>query len=322
MIPFLIILIIFFNNIIGRVLPTNLIDEALTALIVLGGCLRILELRKRRSIQKTDIVVVILTAIMVLLGLLSTLVYRHQTGLVPIIKDMMALVKMPLVFAFGSYVFDHLDVDLLYIRTLKLVKASTVIIFICGVLNGVFPMGMDCGYRHGVKTFQFLFSHPTFLVYCLVLFICLLFLEKPFSKYILMNLLSMIFTFRDKAYFFVILYVGIFFFMKLKKKLWRILYVVGGGTAGLAAVYVLSYDKLVNEYLVTEQPEVLFISTGWIRHTTIFHWELDLQPGEHPQRANTIPAYIISIICSIFRGLCRMTSPMRQIPSGLPSIHS
>ena len=256
------IVILLFNNVINKFIPTSLIDEISFAIIALIGIIKILKIKR---IPKITLKVILISFVICGLGLISTFKYKYQIEVLPIFKDVIMFLKVPLTFAFGLVVFNNIQRDKIIEPLYKIIKIFTVIIFVFGILNIFLPINMDCGVRHGIKTYQFVFSHPTFLVYTLVIFICILFTQKTFSKYIFMNIISLILTCRDKAYIFVVVYILVYMFLLGKKMSWKVFITCSLGIIGTIILYLLSFEKLSTLYLdygVTTARGALYIY-GW-----------------------------------------------------------
>ena len=242
----LIILVFLFTNSIGRLFNTLFLDELSAFIVCFCGLLNIINLK---SYKKPGITVFILTIILVFIGLVSTFLYRYQTGFFPILQDIVAVSKVPLTFCFGLYCFNGVSKKRLIKYLLVEIKLLTIIIFIFGLGNLFIDFGMSAGYRSGIKTYCFLFSHPTYLVFCLVLFICILSIQKKFSVFILMNLISILLTMRDKGFAFIVFYIFLLSIQFFKQNKYKKIKIILFALIAVGILYLISFDKLNEMYL-------------------------------------------------------------------------
>lgn len=242
----IIILFLLFSNPLGRILPTNYIDEILCIVISFIALIKIIH----HKIFAISFKIFFLTLTIILIGTFSTFLGKYQTDFIPIIKDLFNLVKVPFTFMFGIYLFKTKYINNTIKILIPIIKFLTIIIFLFGVLNLFFDLNMDCGYRNGIKTYQFLFTHPTFLVYTIVIFICVLCFESHFNFYIVLNILVLIMTFRDKAYAFIVIYFILILVEKIRNKNLKIISLFLLCYVGFMLLLLLSYDKLNQSYLV------------------------------------------------------------------------
>lgn len=241
-----ILILLLFSNVIGRIIPLTLMDEVIFFLVLILGLYKIVFIK----IDSASFVVFALTILLLFIGLVSTLINKYQTNFIPILKDIIAVAKLPLTFSFGIYLFNNINKKLVFKYLIFFIKIFSCIIFLFAIINLFVDIGMDCGYRHGVKTFQFLFSHPTFLVYSLVIFISILFIDKSFSIWIGFNLISLLLSMRDKAFVFILLYFFVLFLSKIKSFRFKLLFGAFAVIVSAIILFSVSYDKLLNLYLV------------------------------------------------------------------------
>ena len=247
----LLILLMLFNNPIGRIIPTNLLDEIIFVLLFI--IVFILLIFKKAKLDVNNFHILVCLMLILLIGIISTIYFRFQTGLIPIFKDVFMLLKMPLTFIASYMIFKNFsDVQRQKVKQylLKAIKVISIIIFVFGLINLFFDIGMECDVRNGIKSYQFIFTHATFLVYTLVIFVCVLFTQKKFSFFILLNLLSILMTMRDKGYFFIIVYFFLLIVSYIKAKKNKLVFSIASILGAIILVYAISFDKLNDMYLV------------------------------------------------------------------------
>lgn len=76
---------------------------------------------------------------------------------------------------------------------------------------------MSSDIRYGIRSYKFLYQHPTYLVSAIVIFLCVILSDnrKKFDNFIIFESIAILFfTLRNKAFVFILGY----FFMKLVMK--------------------------------------------------------------------------------------------------------
>ncbi|NSM83096.1 hypothetical protein HRD78_12390 [Enterococcus faecalis] len=179
-----------------------------------------------------------------MLGFMSTLLYRIQQQKITIIKDIVLFTKFFICYAGGQFLFYELDLNPALKIIQKINKVSIVIIFCFSLLSLVTNIGMGSMVRYGIRSYQFLFPHYTYLVYAVVIIlVCLTMESKKNYMYKSMALVILLLTLRSKAFIFVGFYLLIMIFWKYLKEI-KLSYIV----VSLGVTAILVQGK-VAEYL-------------------------------------------------------------------------
>ncbi|MCX0356108.1 hypothetical protein LI064_16480, partial [Clostridium perfringens] len=120
------------------------------------------------------------------------------------------------------------------------------VIFIFCILNLFFNIGMDHGKRLGIKVFTFLYPHPTYLVFSIVIMLTILIASNKKNKniYIFLGMLILLSTFRSKALIFVLAYILINIYYQYTEK-FKLKYFIIIGIVGV----ILTWGK-VEDYFI------------------------------------------------------------------------
>lgn len=183
----------------------------------------------------------------IFIGIISTLVNRIQPQSIAIIKDILAISKFIICYIATLILTRNLEkeklLECIYSRTKKYIY----IIFIFSIINIFINIGMAGDVRYGIRSFKFLFTHPTYLVSSIVLMMSVIIAKNEKSKsskvVIIQAIIILILTFRSKAIMFVCAYFTMVLVVKYLKNI-KIKYIV----PIIIMTFFVSYQK-VAEYL-------------------------------------------------------------------------
>lgn len=198
--------------------------------------------------------------ILIFVGLIGNFLYGYAQTPQAIVRDIIGCMKFPIGFyAVKAIGIDYKIVNAFRKNGVKWIKFFTIIIFLLGVMSLFFDIRLSQGsVRGGIHPYQFLFNHPTALVFASVIPICLLTsTERKNENFFYLTILSLtiLLTMRTKG----LAFVAVFIFMKyggkwLKKA--KILYWFAIGVVILAA----SYSQLMTYASWTDSGrEVLYV---------------------------------------------------------------
>ena len=258
------LLLSLYGGIIGRFIPFNYFDEFVFLIFfVVGFCYIFFgEHRIPKGYRRGFVWFFLYLG----LCLLSTIVYRYQVEPMAILKDIIAISKLPIIICFGMVIFRNGGLNKNSRNTLlKIIKVVTSIMFICSIINLFMDIGMSTEVRYGFRTFKFLFSHETLMVACVASSLAILMTEKVFNGFILMNLLILLLSFRDKALVLIILYLVVLVLSKFKDVKNKKAFVILMALPISLVVLLFTYDKIVNGYLSygTQTARLAFIIHGF-----------------------------------------------------------
>ncbi|KFI86550.1 oligosaccharide repeat unit polymerase Wzy [Bifidobacterium pullorum subsp. saeculare DSM 6531 = LMG 14934] len=197
------------------------------------------------SIRTKDFNIVICVIAITLIGIFGNVLSQYQNSITAIAKDIMAFAKFPLVFIAANYIFKKSNTHNAVIICNIICKIFISICFVFAAFNTIHPVEMlSHDFRHGIWSFKFIYTHPTFLVYALVMcFVILSTISTKLDMYKLMCLVLLALTMRDKAFGFI----GLVLFARLigiksKKRFLPFLFLAG------IVVLCIAWPK-IGEYL-------------------------------------------------------------------------
>ena len=218
-----------------------------------------------RKIDKELLAILAIIGLMTAIALVGNVVFRYQDYSIAILKDILAFYKFPMTFM-AFYIWSrNKDLNDAHDIAVKISIISTIVMFIGCVISLFTDIGLSYGVRYGFRTYKFLYSHPTYLVYALVLISVVLVsdqekrIRKNKKYYILhfMVLFCIVFSFRDKGFGYVALFFVLMVLLPRRKKV-RIRYFV---IAGIIA-FLISYQKLLEYKLWSWSPRSALYMNG------------------------------------------------------------
>ena len=207
---------IVFNNVFQRIVPfMSYLDE----LILLWAIIYLISkgIKNRRCLR-----VVICVFLIIFIGLFSNVCFGYQSSYIGVIKDLYAFLKFPIVaIACFLYAGRRYDFRRNAIATI-LSKIYLTILTLFGLVNLVIDIGMSADVRHGIRSFKFLFGHPTFLVLSVVIMISVIVahgLKRTDYIFVVEAIFLLIISMRDKGFGFAALLFIILFLVPNAKKI-------------------------------------------------------------------------------------------------------
>ena len=220
------ILFVLFSNIIFTQLNLlyafqtwDIIFELMLVLIFI-----IKSIKSSLHIRKNDLKCFVLIFLLVLDGLMGNFIYNYASSYMAIFKDILSFLKFPLIFLLlkilniDCYLSENLDKN--FYNVLKFI---VIVIFSCGIFSLFKDIGMSLNeYRHGIRTYTFLFSHPTYMVISMV-FVLALFeykgneiKNKNFYELLIMAIIAM--GMRTKGFAIIAVFIILKYFGNVLKK--------------------------------------------------------------------------------------------------------
>lgn len=197
------------------------------------------------SLKKEHLNFILPWILLVAVGLLGNYFFHYVSYREAILRDIVGFLKFPLTF----YVFRNLEWDRGIAKSLQKqgltwLKWCAVIIFICGILSQFYGWGgmLQQSVRSNISPYQFLFNHPTALVFASVVMLCLFCADegrKKYFVYTVMLMLTIVLTMRTKGIAFVVVYIFMRYGSSWLKK-YKILYLFGI----VLLAFVAGYSKL------------------------------------------------------------------------------
>jgi hypothetical protein len=182
-----------------------------------------------KKLRRYEAVTLSCLAVMTVLALVGNTFFNYQPSAVGILKDMVAFFKMPITLLAGLKVMKRID-DAPMQAAVNLSRVFLTVLFVFGILSLFVDMGMSHGVRRGIPAFKFLYSHPTYLVYVVVLMVvCIVAhgVKKLDYLFLLEAVAVLILTQRDKGFAFVALLLVVVLFLRGNRdiKLWHLILV-------------------------------------------------------------------------------------------------
>ena len=244
----LLFILVLTNNIISNYIPFfSYFDEA----ILFWALLKLIRKRNIRNSVKT--VLFLLIGITVI-GFCGLWINGYQKNGIAVVKDLMLLYKFPIIMC--ALIENNIR-GISTKRIIKIIDIYASIILFFGLVSLFVDIGMSQTYdiRFGIAPYQFLYSHPTFLAYALIMMsIVYISNMERWRQNIFVQceiLLSLLLTLRDKAFAYILLYVLFIYIVPNRKKI-KTKYLV---IAGIGAILV-SFNKIQEYFSFSWSPRI------------------------------------------------------------------
>lgn len=193
-----------FQNPLESIFPIfRYYDEVLLVLLVFLAVIKLIS--RCEPFPRGACLTIGLSILVVCIGVFGNINTGFQTNLEAIVKEIIAFSKFPIGFACASYLTSTFSSKDLIAKCDLVAKSFIILCSIFAAINFLIPdAGFGHDVRHGILSFKFIFTHPTFLVFSLVMSFVMMEAKKggvSFFKVLCLILLAT--TMRDKAFGFV-----------------------------------------------------------------------------------------------------------------------
>lgn len=198
------------------------IDEAPLLLFVLYSLMHILT-EKKLGVNKEKYKYVIVFTLFIISGLVGNVLYHYQPLKLVIIDLMTNLKFYGAICYFSMWIGESKLKDKYIPEIAKNISCLLTVLFLVDRIKNIFP----AEYRYGIKSAVLFYGHPTYLAGICAFLIAVLTLYNPkrYKLYIGLDLVMLIFTLRSKAIVCALVYVMLYFIIKIlhcKLKVWQI----------------------------------------------------------------------------------------------------
>lgn len=252
---------ILLSNIFTNFIPgINYWDECITIIALIYTMFRF------NSKNKICNEIIILLFIMITIGIMGNITFGFQTNKIAILKDIIAFIKFPIIAVAciirknNTYTIDDLSLK----DAFNISKIYVIVVSFFGVVSLFKNIGMSWDYRAGILSYKFLYTHPTFLAYALVItsVVLVAYPKQGIDKNILiiLNLFSLFMTMRNKAFTYIVFFIVVVYliphirFNKIKIRYFLL---------PLALAIVISKDKIINYLNFSWSPREALYTCGY-----------------------------------------------------------
>ena len=217
----------------------GILDEAMSAAIVIIAIINILSSRRKYVICKNNKKILVSVLALIIIGIIGNLKTDYQT-MIPALKDAVCVLKGIITYVFIPLCLSNLNLDE-YLTTMNNhLKFITGLVFLTVIANLLFDIFPYYEIRFGIKSQQIFFTHPTYLASFSVIIIILLSVNlrehKENKKYIILMLLVLASTLRFKSIAFIPIYMYLYYIVFIRQRKLQlldigILCVLGGALA-------------------------------------------------------------------------------------------
>lgn len=194
-----------------------------------------------KKVNKNNFVILLFFLLSILICAFGNIVYGYQTSIDACFRDILAILKFPIVFlCFSRLDFSNVLVKEIY-RIVPVIKFIVIVAFGLGIVSLFLDIGLSQDeLRFGIHPYFFIFSHPTYLTTCFAFLLCLYNSSSTASKSAeLMLVFCILLAMRTKGIVFVCLYYFVKFFYSYLKS-----HIVIFSLTLLFLIIVVSYDKI------------------------------------------------------------------------------
>ncbi|AQR93884.1 hypothetical protein [Clostridium saccharoperbutylacetonicum] len=236
--------IFLFQNCFVYIFPIfNNIDEACTLLLLILTICALMNKFRKKALFSIEKKITWFMFIFMIIGALSTVIFKIQPEKSAIYKDAFNIIKFPVFYICALVLSNGLNKERLLTSVANRSRIYIMIIFIFSIINIFFEIGMNIDVRYGLRSYKFLFSHSTYLVSSMVIMMCVIIADQHKKSdliFIIESIIILILTFRNKAFVFILAYFFEKLMLKYFKKI-KLKYIFILGIFGI----LITYKKIV-----------------------------------------------------------------------------
>lgn len=266
LIGIIIVLFVFFSNIVTNFIPgpINYWDEIIVILLLIYYIIKQLFNYK---IKISFFYCYVCLFIVILIGLMSNIFFQYNDSFGAVFRDIIQFLKFPL--SLLILLNTGLGEKISYFLKMKSIKKIFKIIILIISILGLISIFKDIGLsqrriQYGIKSYRFIFSHPTYLVLFCTLSISYIesFFESKDHKNFYLILLSLLvfLTLRTKGLILISIYIFLKFTDKWNKKFkilyWLLIILIGYGAAYQKLEEYSTYSTSAREVLYENSIEL------------------------------------------------------------------
>lgn len=212
----------------NKFIPFRYLDE-MFALLIIPCLLYELLIKKKKSIEKKNLIIIFCFLILNLSGIIANIIYRYQP-IKSVMIDFMATNKFILCFFVSRCIFKHL-IENEKNKKIILINCKILIffLFILTILDyifKIFPTNYATRYIYGIKSIQLFYGYSAYFTVAITfVFFTMSLCTNEYNlkkniKYFILCFLMMISSFRVKTIVLVIVYLLLMLFtLKWNKRI-------------------------------------------------------------------------------------------------------
>ena len=155
---------------------------------------------------------------MLFIGIVGNVMYGYMPSVSVIGRDIIGTFKFFIIYLVGIRIIVKNNIRLNSKKIISTAKIIITVIFVFGIVNLLVNTGIADEVRYGLRSYKFIYSHYTYLVYNEVLLYSILATEdKRNAVFKIMSLLSIAATFRTKG-FITIAFILAYYLLNFAKK--------------------------------------------------------------------------------------------------------
>lgn len=216
---FIYILIIFFNIFFDKFIPyANYTDELICLLFMTIAIVYICKDKGKVAVNKEQKNSILCILLVLFIGIVGNVMYGYMPSVSVIGRDIIGTFKFFIIYLVGRRIIVKNNIRLNSKKIISTAKIIITVIFVFGIVNLLVNTGIADEVRYGLRSYKFIYSHYTYLVYNEVLLYSILATEdKRNAVFKIMSLLSIAATFRTKG-FITIAFILAYYLLNFAKK--------------------------------------------------------------------------------------------------------
>ena len=216
---FIYILIIFFNIFFDKFIPyANYTDELICLLFMAIAIVYICKDKGKVAVNKEQKNSILCILLVLFIGIVGNVMYGYMPSVSVIGRDIIGTFKFFIIYLVGRRIIVKNNIRLNSKKIISTAKIIITVIFVFGIVNLLVNTGIADEVRYGLRSYKFIYSHYTYLVYNEVLLYSILATEdKRNAVFKIMSLLSIAATFRTKG-FITIAFILAYYLLNFAKK--------------------------------------------------------------------------------------------------------
>lgn len=134
-------------------------DEIFALYAMIEIVINLKKLKKDKKKYRLLTITVLMSAVIVFVGAVSN-IFSNLVNCIPILIDIFGMIKLPIGYMYVLGIVSNKNKKIVLNNLEIVAKVFVLIVFVCGIINSIYDIGMSYDIRYGLRSYTFLYTNP------------------------------------------------------------------------------------------------------------------------------------------------------------------